>query len=134
MMALFDALLVFEMALLVLVAKGFWPFVLDKDASHRLRNLGIAVQVLTITTGLRVFWWDIMPMIFHADTLTVVRDITGNRLVPNMIFALLTSLACLTMLRTLWLLIPKEDQKYYTIFTAPFYPRLHGVLRSGKED
>ena len=126
MMWFLNGLIIVEVAMLFLVAKGFWPMVAYVKGDNRLRNLGIAFQLLTLAVGLRVFWWDILPFLVDENALAWARTVTGHRAGANTLFALMTIGACLILLRTIWLLIPEDERHHWSIWTAPFYPKLRG--------
>lgn len=126
MMWFFNALITIEIVLLFLVAKGFWPMVVYVKDDNRLRNLGIAFQLLTVAAGVQVFWWDILPFLVTPTDLLWIREVTGGRVGASTVFALMTIGACLILMRTIWLLIPEDERHHWSMWTAPFYPKLRG--------
>lgn len=125
MMILFEALMFAQIGLLFLVAVGFWPMIALTEKNHALRSLAVGFQIWTVAAALRVFWWDMLPIFLTKEGVQTMFKFWA---VPNILFASMTITAAVFMLRAIWLLIPPDDRKHWSIFTAPFYPKLRGLV------
>jgi len=115
-----------------LVFRGFWPHL-------RLRGTGplhFMVQGVSVTSAVvvaRLLYWDVLrPLLRAIDLLPPVTD-TLHLALANGLFNSITALSGYLILVGLHHTLPADERRFYTPFTAPFYPRGIMFFRKDRE-
>jgi hypothetical protein len=113
-----------QTALLVLVTRGFFPLIRQKTDSA-IYHLSIGVTAILLALAVRAFYWDALRVLTGPEAWLAFATAVG-RPIPNTVFGLVVIYGLWHMLCLLHTLIPAEDRKDYSVWTAPFYPRRRG--------
>lgn len=116
----------------LLVFRGFWPHV-------RLRGTGPlhfmvqGVSLMSVMLIGRLFYWDILrPFLRWHEYIPSIEQSVSNGLTNGGINTL-TTIAGYLILRGLHHTIPESERRFYTPFTAAFYPSGITFFRKDKE-
>ncbi|PWE50092.1 hypothetical protein DEM26_09070 [Thioclava sp. NG1] len=119
------ALSIFQVAGLLLVARGFWPMLLG-SSDRRVHHMAWGVSAMVTAIALRSAYWDVLPILmgsaWHPGG-------PFGRAAPNIVFGLLVVASVYHKLALLREMIPAEERTRYSLLSAPFYPRTICVTR-----
>lgn len=119
------ALSIFQVAGLLLVARGFWPM-LTSSSDRRVHHMAWAVAAMVTAIALRTSYWDVLPILMGRDWHP---GGPFGRGVPNTAFGALVMLSVYHKLALLREMIPAEERARYSLISAPFYPKKICVTR-----
>mgnify|MGYP003644715735 CR=1 FL=1 len=108
--------------LAVMIFRGLLPHSLVKTEGPTYR-LSAGINLIIVAYVARSFYWEVVPVALrfvHPSAWASWYGYTG--LAINMLFSLLFIRGLSHLLILLWLLIPSEDRKDWTIWSAPWYP------------
>lgn len=128
MTALNEITAILAAVLMLLVARGFVPYLhwRDVDAAGLMRMSIVLLSGLSLA---RMAWWDLLrPLLGLLEIMPpTTATLLGQSL--NAGFNLVTAAAAVAALGALHRSIPVEYRGQYTWLTAPRYPHRTGLLR-----
>lgn len=119
------ALSIFQVAGLVLVARGFWPMLTNSN-DRRVHHMAWGITFMVLAIAFRSAYWDILPVLLGSAW-----PVGGpfGRSAPNIAFGLLVLISLYHKLSLLREMIPAEERARYSLLSAPFYPKQICVIR-----
>mgnify|MGYP003112524363 FL=1 len=118
------------LVLAYMIVRGFMPHAAQRDRSPTYRlSAGVALVVASYIA--RAVYWELTPLVIRSlDPAWWSLWFGWSGKAVNIVFSLIFLRGLYHLLVLLWLLIPHQERRYWSIWQAPFYPDHNAFTRA----